>query len=62
MIIGIVIIVIGLAFLLQSLGFITGDTWQIIWPCLLIVVGLGIICKEKGGKCCCGEDHKKEEK
>jgi len=43
------------------LGIISGDAWQIIWPCLLIVIGLGIVCKEKG-KCCCGMDNKKEEK
>jgi hypothetical protein len=61
MIIGIIIVVIGLAFLLQSLGLITGTAWQIIWPCLLIVVGLGIICKERKN-CCCMKDHKKEEK
>ncbi|MFZ2390606.1 MAG: DUF5668 domain-containing protein [Minisyncoccales bacterium] len=61
MMIGIVIVIIGLAFLLQSLGIISGDAWQIIWPCLLIVIGLGIVCKERG-KCCCGMDHKKEEK
>jgi hypothetical protein len=61
MIIGIIIIVIGLVFLLQSLGFITGDAWKIIWPCLLIIAGLGIICKERGN-CCCTKDHKKEEK
>lgn len=60
MIIGIIIVVIGLAFLLQSLDLITGTAWQIIWPCLLIVAGLGIICKEK--KECCCEGHKKEEK
>lgn len=55
MIIGIVIVIIGLAFLLQSLGIITISVWQFVWPCLLIAVGLGIICKEKG-KCCCGPD------
>jgi len=61
MIIGIIIVVIGLAFLLQSLGFIAGSAWQIIWPCLLIVAGLGIICKESK-KCCCENNHEKAKK
>jgi hypothetical protein len=61
MIIGIIIIIIGLVFLLQSLGLITGSVWQIIWPILIIIAGLGIICKEKG-KCCCGENCEKEKK
>lgn len=52
MIFGIIVIIIGLTFLLQSLGLITADTWQIIWPCLVIVIGLGIINKERGGRCC----------
>jgi len=52
MIIGIIIVVIGLAFLLQSLGILSVNAWQFIWPSLLIIVGMGIICKEKG--CCCG--------
>lgn len=60
MIIGIIIIVIGLVFLLQSLGVLTGDVWKIIWPCLIIVVGLAIINKERG--CCCGADCEKPKK
>jgi hypothetical protein len=62
MFIGIIIVVVGLAFLLQSLGFISGSAWGVIWPCLLIVFGLGMIYKETNGGCCCGKNHKKEEK
>ncbi|MFA5431440.1 MAG: DUF5668 domain-containing protein [Candidatus Paceibacterota bacterium] len=61
MIIGIIIVIVGLAFLLQSLGFISVSAWQFIWPSLLIVAGLGIICKEKGN-CCCGENCEKPKK
>ncbi len=65
MFLGIAVIVIGLVFLLQSLGIISGSVWSVIWPCILILIGVGIICKEKG-RCCCGEHHeehhKKEEK
>jgi len=61
MFIGIAIIVIGLVFLLQSLGIISGSVWSIIWPCILIIIGIGIIYKERG-KCCCGENCEKPKK
>jgi hypothetical protein len=47
MFIGLVIVVIGLAFLLQNLGIVSGDLWAIIWPCLIIVLGLSIVIKKK---------------
>jgi hypothetical protein len=61
MFIGIAIVIIGLVFLLQALGLISGSSWAIIWPCIIIIVGAGIICKERGN-CCCGDDCKKEKK
>jgi hypothetical protein len=44
---GLIIIIVGLVFLLKNLGFIGGDVWPIIWPSLVIVVGLSILCKKK---------------
>ena len=44
---GLTIIIIGLVFLLKNLGFISGDVWSILWPCLLIVFGLSILWKRK---------------
>ncbi|MDD5639241.1 MAG: DUF5668 domain-containing protein [Candidatus Pacebacteria bacterium] len=40
---GLAIITIGAVFLLHGLGIISGDTWNIIWPCLLIAIGLSMI-------------------
>jgi len=62
---GIAIIVIGLVFLLQNLGIISSSVWEIIWPSLLVVAGISMICKRQG--CCtwgckCGDDCKCEEK
>lgn len=37
---GVILIVIGAIFLLKNLGIITGDVWEIIWPVLLIALGL----------------------
>lgn len=49
---GIALVVIGLVFLLQNLGFISNNIWDIIWPSLIILLGVSILMKEKkkGGK------------
>lgn len=44
---GIILVIIGLVFLLRNLGFITGDIWNILWPCLVIAIGLKFILKRK---------------
>ena len=47
MIIGLILIIIGTVFLLQNLGYISGAAWAIIWPAILIVIGLGILLKRR---------------
>jgi len=47
MIMGLILIIIGIVFLLQNLGYISEGAWSIIWPAILIVLGLGIILKQK---------------
>jgi len=47
MIIGLILIIIGLVFLLQNLGYISEGAWSIIWPAILIVIGLGILLKKR---------------
>jgi|WetSurMetagenome_2_1015567.scaffolds.fasta_scaffold88827_2 hypothetical protein len=57
MIIGIAIVIVGAVFLLQNLGFISASSWNIIWPLLLIFIGVSMICKKKG-HCECGCESK----
>lgn len=45
MIFGFLIVLIGAIFLLENLGFITIDTWEVIWPVALILIGVSIILK-----------------
>jgi len=60
MIFGIIVIIVGLIFLMQNLGYITAGIWSIIWPLLIIAVGLKMIVKRKGGHCWwCGDEEKK---
>lgn len=47
MVSGIILIIIGIGFLLQNLGYISGSVWNIIWPIILIVLGLNLIFRQK---------------
>jgi len=47
MIIGFILIIIGVVFLLQNLGYISEGAWSIIWPAILIVIGLAIILRRR---------------
>ncbi|MFA5072171.1 MAG: DUF5668 domain-containing protein, partial [Candidatus Pacearchaeota archaeon] len=43
MILGIALTVIGLVFLLQNMGYISASSWGIIWPVILMAVGLSML-------------------
>lgn len=45
MLAGILIIVIGIVFLLQSLGIISQSAWTVIWPIILIIIGAYIVIR-----------------
>ena len=42
---GLAILIIGVVFLLENLGIITSSVWDIIWPSLIIALGLGMLLK-----------------
>ena len=46
---GVLVLIIGIILLLQNLGLVAGAAWGIIWPILIILVGLGLINKRKHG-------------
>ncbi|MFA4880295.1 MAG: DUF5668 domain-containing protein [Candidatus Doudnabacteria bacterium] len=43
MIFGVILVAIGVIFLLQNLDIITGNAWKIIWPIVVILIGIGFI-------------------
>lgn len=45
MFLGLVLIIIGATFLLKNLGYISQDAWDIIWPAILIILGLWILIR-----------------
>jgi uncharacterized membrane protein HdeD (DUF308 family) len=47
MFVGLMALVVGIVFLLQNLGYISGNVWGIIWPALVIIFGLAMIMRPK---------------
>ena len=43
---GFIVLIIGAVFLLRNLGIIQQPLWSIIWPSILIAIGIGILCGE----------------
>lgn len=53
MFVGLAVLVVGVLYLLKNLGYISSNVWEIIWPCLIVVLGLAIVFRRKnllGGK------------
>lgn len=72
---GTIILVIGIALLLQAMGILSGSVWSFFWALLFICIGLkmvmgkgrqhGLCCGffgHKGGKGdeCCGNNSEEE--
>lgn len=47
MFVGLMVLIVGIVFLLQNLGYIGGNVWNIIWPAIIIIVGLSMVMKPK---------------
>lgn len=57
------LVILGVIFLLQNLGFMAWLNWSIVWPVILILAGLYMMKKKCGeGECCNWFKGKKEEK
>lgn len=46
---GVVLIIIGIAFLLKNLGVISSSVWGFVWPALLIVLGIWFLLRDRDG-------------
>ena len=47
MYIGLLVIVVGVLFLLKNLGVITGNFWDILWPLVIVFVGISMLFGRK---------------
>jgi uncharacterized membrane protein len=52
MFVGLIIIVIGLVLLMQNMGFVGPEIWNVIWPSLIILFGISLLMKRRRS-----EDH-----
>ncbi len=46
---GTILVIIGIIALLKNLGFITAGVWEVVWPILLISLGVSLLAKKRGG-------------
>ncbi len=66
---GLIIILVGTLFLLRNVGILFDMDWGLLWPLIIILVGLGMLkdgsghkgwCTCWGGQCDkCKVEHKK---
>lgn len=47
MFVGLVILALGVLFLLENLGVLTGDIWEYLWPVAIIALGISILVKKR---------------
>lgn len=50
---GTIFILFGMLFMLENFGFVEFNTWDILWPTLLILWGVSILFRPKRVHCCC---------
>jgi len=71
MFLGVLVLVVGVVWLLNGLGIISADLWQIILPLIVILAGFSLMgkhcncgkcwfCKKKDCKKCCDSCVKKD--
>ena len=66
MFIGLALVVVGIIFLFEKLGIISGSIWGYVWPSLIILFGLSMILGKRRWKkgwywnCCCPSDHEEK--
>lgn len=46
----VVLIIIGAAFLFKNLGYLPGNAWGVIWPSLLLILGLWSFFRQRDGR------------
>ncbi len=46
---------------MENLGFISWLNWSVIWPVILILIGLNMLRKKGGDGCCSWLGEKEEE-
>ncbi len=48
---GLLVMLVGAAFLLKNLGLISGLEWAIVWPIIVIYIGVAMIARSRCWHC-----------
>ncbi|MCC2630630.1 MAG: hypothetical protein K0S38_439 [Candidatus Paceibacter sp.] len=56
--IGLLTILIGVTFLLKNLGLLTDIQWEILWPVMLIYIGVAMVTRHRCWHCGIWHDGK----
>lgn len=59
---GVVLIVVGVVFLLQNLGYVTGEVWNVVWPAFIVLLGISMILRKDKKTIVIPKEDKEEEK
>ncbi len=43
---GLLLVIVGVVFLLENLGYISGNVWDVIWPLIVIIAGLSLLLRQ----------------
>ncbi len=46
---GLILVIVGILWLLESIGFINSNFWAYIWPVILILFGLDLLQRDETG-------------
>ena len=55
-VVAITIILIGIFFFARAIGFVNDETMNIVWPLLIVVLGLGVLAYGNTGHKCKGKN------
>lgn len=42
---GLLLVIVGAVFLLENLGIVSGDVWDLIWPLIIMLFGISLLIK-----------------
>lgn len=63
---GLALVIVGVIFLLEKLGVVSGSIWGYVWPSLLILLGIYMLLGKRRWKkgwhwnCSCPPDHEEK--
>ncbi len=63
---GLALVIVGVIFLLEKFGIVSGSIWGYVWPSLIILLGLFMVLGKRRWKkgwhwhCCCPPDNEEK--